>query len=69
MNPAEEFWFEGADKDKVHGWLVKPPAFDAAKKYPLVLLIHGGPHGPWKDEFHYRWNAQMFAARRLRRRP
>jgi dipeptidyl aminopeptidase/acylaminoacyl peptidase len=62
MNPAEEFWFEGAGKDKVHGWLVKPPAFDAAKKYPLVMLIHGGPHGPWKDEFHYRWNAQMYAA-------
>jgi len=62
MNPAEEFWFEGADRDKVHGWLLKPPAFDPAKKYPLLLLIHGGPHGPWKDEFHYRWNAQMFAA-------
>ena len=63
MNPAEEFWFEGADKDKVHGWLVKPPAFDAKRPYPLVMLIHGGPHGPWKDEFHYRWNTQMFAAR------
>jgi len=62
MNPAEEFTFEGGGKDKVHGWLVKPPAFDAAKKYPLVLLIHGGPHGPWKDEFHYRWNTEMFAA-------
>ncbi len=63
MNPAEEFWFEGAGKDMVHGFLLKPPAFDAAKKYPLVLLIHGGPHGPWKDEFHYRWNTQMYAAR------
>jgi len=62
MNPAEEFWFEGADRDKVHGWLLKPPAFDPAQKYPLLLLVHGGPHGPWKDEFHYRWNAQMFAA-------
>jgi dipeptidyl aminopeptidase/acylaminoacyl peptidase len=62
MNPAEEFWFEGGDKDKVHGWLLKPPAFDPSKNYPLVLLIHGGPHGPWKDEFHYRWNAQMFAS-------
>jgi len=62
MNPAEEFWFEGAAKDRVHGWLLKPPAFDPSKKYPLLLLIHGGPHGPWNDEFHYRWNAQMFAA-------
>ncbi len=63
MNPAEEFWFEGAGKDKVHGWLLKPPAFDPDKVYPLVMLIHGGPHGPWKDEFHYRWNTQMYAAR------
>jgi dipeptidyl aminopeptidase/acylaminoacyl peptidase len=63
MNPAEEFWFEGAGRDKVHGWLLKPPAFDAKKVYPLVMLIHGGPHGPWKDEFHYRWNTQMYAAR------
>jgi dipeptidyl aminopeptidase/acylaminoacyl peptidase len=63
MNPAEEFWFEGAGKDKVHGWLLKPPGFDPAKKYPLVQLVHGGPHGPWRDEFHFRWNAQMFAAR------
>jgi dipeptidyl aminopeptidase/acylaminoacyl peptidase len=62
MNPAEEFWFEGAAKDRIHGWILKPPAFDPAKKYPLVQLIHGGPHGPWKDEFHYRWNAQMYAA-------
>jgi len=62
MNGAEEFRFEGAAKDQVHGWLLKPPAFDPAKKYPLVLMIHGGPQGAWKDEFHYRWNAQMFAA-------
>ena len=62
MNGAEEFWFEGAAKDKVHGWLLKPPAFDPAKKYPLVMMIHGGPQGAWKDDFHYRWNTQMFAA-------
>jgi dipeptidyl aminopeptidase/acylaminoacyl peptidase len=62
MNPAEEFWFVGAAEDRIHGWLVKPPAFDPSKKYPLVMLIHGGPQGAWKDEFHYRWNAQMFAA-------
>jgi len=62
LNPAEEFWFEGAAKDKVHGFLLKPPFFDAAKKYPLVMLIHGGPQGAWQDNFHYRWNAEMFAA-------
>jgi dipeptidyl aminopeptidase/acylaminoacyl peptidase len=62
MNPAEEFWFESEDGDKVHGFLLKPPAFDPAKKYPLLMLIHGGPQGSFGDDFHYRWNAQMFAA-------
>ncbi len=62
MNPAEDFWFEGAEGKKVHGFLVKPPYFDPSHTYPLVMLIHGGPQGAWSDNFHYRWNAQMFAA-------
>jgi dipeptidyl aminopeptidase/acylaminoacyl peptidase len=62
MNPAEEFWYDGAAGDKVHGFLLKPPAFDPSKKYPLLMLIHGGPQGSFADDFHYRWNAQMFAA-------
>ncbi len=63
MNPKEDFWFEGAGGTKVHGFLVKPPAFDASRKYPMIFLIHGGPQGQWGDQFHYRWNAQMFASR------
>lgn len=63
MNPIENFWFEGAGGTKVHGFLLKPPAFDASKKYPLIFLVHGGPQGAWGDEFHYRWNTQMFASR------
>jgi len=59
---AEEFWFEGAAKDQVHGFLLKPPGFEPAKKYPLVMLIHGGPQNAWSDSFHFRWNAEMFAA-------
>lgn len=62
MNAIEDFWFESFDGKKVHGLLVKPPKFDAAKKYPMIYLIHGGPQGMWSDNFHYRWNAQMFAA-------
>ncbi len=62
MNPSEEFWFDGAEGEKIHGFLVKPPFFDPSKKYPLVMLIHGGPQGAWSDNFHYRWNAQMFAS-------
>jgi dipeptidyl aminopeptidase/acylaminoacyl peptidase len=62
MNPLEEFEFTGAGGDRVHGLLVKPPGFDPDRKYPLVMLIHGGPQGAWRDTFHFRWNAQMFAA-------
>lgn len=62
MNPLEEFWFDGAEGKKVHGFLLKPPFFDPAKKYPMVYLIHGGPQGQWDDITHYRWNPQMFAS-------
>jgi dipeptidyl aminopeptidase/acylaminoacyl peptidase len=62
MNPVEDFWFEGAKGDNVHGFLLKPPGFAPGKKYPTVFLLHGGPQGMWTDSFHYRWNAQMFAS-------
>ncbi len=62
MNQAQEFSFEGGDGDRVHGFLLKPPRFEASKTYPLVMLIHGGPQGAWSDNFHFRWNAQMFAS-------
>ncbi|MCD6378825.1 S9 family peptidase [bacterium] len=62
MNPIEEFWFKGAESKDVHGLLVKPPFFDKNSKYPLIVLIHGGPQGAFGDEFHYRWNIQMFAS-------
>ena len=63
MNPAETFWSDGAGGAKVQSILLKPPFFDPNKKYPLIFLVHGGPQGHWNDEFHYRWNTQMFAAR------
>ncbi|MBI3426923.1 MAG: S9 family peptidase [Acidobacteria bacterium] len=48
---------------RIHGFIYKPPQFDQSKKYPMVLLIHGGPQGAWMDNWGYRWNAQMWAAR------
>ena len=63
LSAAEDFEFTGARKMKVHGFIVKPPAFNASKKYPMVLLIHGGPQGAWLDSWGYRWNPQMWAAR------
>ena len=62
MNPPEPFWYEGADGAKVEGLLIRPPHFDASKKYPLLLLIHGGPQGLWTDSWGYRWNEELFAS-------
>jgi dipeptidyl aminopeptidase/acylaminoacyl peptidase len=62
MSPLESFWFEGAHGDKGQGYLVKPPNFDPAKKYPVKFLIHGGPQGAWGDDWSYRWNPELFAA-------
>ena len=61
MNPIETFWCKGANGDKVESILIKPPFFNPNKKYPMMFLIHGGPQGAWEDNFHYRWNLQMFA--------
>ena len=63
MNDLETFWCEGAEGKQVQSILVKPPFFDETKKYPMIFLIHGGPQGHWSDDFHYRWNTQMFASR------
>ena len=62
MQPLESFWFTGGGKAKVEGFLVKPPDFDAKKKYPVKFLIHGGPEGAWADDWSYRWNPELFAA-------
>jgi dipeptidyl aminopeptidase/acylaminoacyl peptidase len=63
LNAAEDFSYTGALNDKISGFIVKPPDFTASRKYPMILLIHGGPQGAWLDSWSYRWNAQMFAAR------
>jgi dipeptidyl aminopeptidase/acylaminoacyl peptidase len=61
LAPAEEFWteFEGR---RIHNLLIRPPGFDPAKKYPLFVLIHGGPHMQWQDQWVLRWNYHLLAA-------
>ncbi|KAH9941063.1 alpha/beta-hydrolase [Amylocystis lapponica] len=63
LDPGEDFWFEGAEGKQVHGWVLKPPGFTKgeAKKWPVVLLIHGGPQGVWEDGWSSRWNHNVFA--------
>jgi len=58
---AEEIEWTGAIRTPMHGFLLKPKNFDSSKKYPLIVLIHGGPQGAWGDNWGYRWNPQMFS--------
>lgn len=63
MIPIDTFWTKGAEGVNIQSILVKPPFFDPSKKYPLIFLIHGGPQGHWEDDFHYRWNTELFASK------
>lgn len=60
-----EIWFKGAGDYDVHALVIRPSNFDAEenrdKKYPLALLIHGGPQGAWTDSWSTRWNPAVFA--------
>jgi dipeptidyl aminopeptidase/acylaminoacyl peptidase len=62
LTPLEEFWVDGANGAKVQSFVVKPPNFDRTKKYPVLMLLHGGPQGFWGHAWTFRWNAQVFAA-------
>ena len=58
----ESLTVPGAGGTPIQYWLIKPPNFDASKKYPIVFLIHGGPQGAWDDAWSYRWNPSLWAA-------
>jgi dipeptidyl aminopeptidase/acylaminoacyl peptidase len=62
LQPLETFWHGGADGARVQSFMVKPPDFDPSRRYPVIFLVHGGPQGAWSDNFHYRWNYNLFAA-------
>ncbi len=59
---VKDVTYKGANHADIQMYIVYPPNFDPSKKWPLVHMIHGGPHGIFGDFFHYRWNAQLFAA-------
>jgi dipeptidyl aminopeptidase/acylaminoacyl peptidase len=63
MGDVSELTWTGGENAAIQGWLIKPPGFDATKKYPAIVLIHGGPQGAWSNGWSYRWNGEMFAAR------
>ncbi len=62
LGEVREIEFEGFGGARVQMFVLNPPGFDPARKWPLVHLVHGGPHGIFGDQFHFRWNAQLFAA-------
>jgi dipeptidyl aminopeptidase/acylaminoacyl peptidase len=67
LTPLEDFWVTskdaaGTENTQVQSFLVKPPNFTPSRKYPMLLLVHGGPQGEWGESWTYRWNAQVFAA-------
>jgi dipeptidyl aminopeptidase/acylaminoacyl peptidase len=55
FRPAEKIWIKGADGKDIETFIVKPPDFDPAKKYPLILNVHGGPQQQWADSFRGDW--------------
>ncbi len=59
---AESFWFKGAGGTQVQALMLPPPHFDPAQKYPMLLLVHGGPQIEWDDSWFYRWNAALMAS-------
>ncbi len=62
LAPVENFWFDNERGQRVHSMLVRPAGFDPAKKYPLLVLMHGGPHTQWRDQFVLRWNYHLLGA-------
>jgi dipeptidyl aminopeptidase/acylaminoacyl peptidase len=59
---VESVVYQGANNADIQMWVVYPPGFDATKKYPAMMLLHGGPHSGITDAVQWRWNAEVFAS-------
>ena len=62
IGTTEELWYTSVDGFKVQGWIIKPPDFDPKRKYPMMLSIHGGPHGMFGLATPYMWFEWQFYA-------
>jgi dipeptidyl aminopeptidase/acylaminoacyl peptidase len=60
--PPQHFYFTSAKGRSIHNMIVLPPAFDPAKKYPLLVFIHGGAASNNADQINLRWNYHLLAA-------
>ena len=59
---VESVTYKGANDEDVQMWVVYPPNFTPERKWPVMLLLHGGPHNGVTDSYQWRWNAQIFAS-------
>jgi dipeptidyl aminopeptidase/acylaminoacyl peptidase len=59
--PLREFSFTSKSGKRIHNLIALPPSFDENKRYPLLVLMHGGPANMWRDEITYRWNYHLLA--------
>ena len=55
LGEVEEIWYKSVEDYDIQGWIIKPPDFDPSKRYPLILAIHGGPHGMYNVGFNFGW--------------
>lgn len=62
LPPVENFWFTNQRGQRVHNMLIRPPGFNPRAKYPLLVLMHGGPYSQWHDEWVLRWNYHLLSA-------
>lgn len=61
MGGYEQFTFAGWNDETVYGYVVEPAELEPGREYPVAFLIHGGPQGSFDNDFHYRWNPQVYA--------
>jgi dipeptidyl aminopeptidase/acylaminoacyl peptidase len=61
LTPVRHFWFTSSRGKRIHSMIVVPPAFDETKKYPLLVVMHGGPYSMWRDQWVTRWNYHLLA--------
>lgn len=62
LGKVESVTYKGAQNDDIQMWIVYPPGFDPTRKYPVFMLLHGGPHNAMTDVTQWRWNAHVFAS-------
>lgn len=55
LGEVEEVWYKSVEDFDIQGWIIKPPDFDPSRKYPMILAIHGGPHGMYNVGFNFAW--------------